>query len=210
MSPTSAFPQFATIWRRNLGGDDGGLPHIYHLWANSTKAERRTALQTALNERVESGLSASCTMPLATNELSKMVVQGQPTSHLFEGEDLLKGLSPFTCGFQVGERNTAILAWALCFDQMQLGHTAPALVEQDTLQTKEVPMPQYIYELGMQLACTSVVLDIVLSNAAPLATTLRDRIPSTHPGAEPPRDARDSGLARSHSMHLETSSSDRP
>ena len=36
-----------------------------------------------------------------------------------------------------------------------------------------------------------------------------DRIPSTNPGAEPPRDARDSGSARSHSMHLETSSSDR-
>ena len=37
-----------------------------------------------------------------------------------------------------------------------------------------------------------------------------DRIPSTAPGAEPPRDAKDSGSARSHSTHLETSSSDRP
>ena len=37
-----------------------------------------------------------------------------------------------------------------------------------------------------------------------------DRIPSTTPGAEPPRDARDSCSARSHSTHLETSSSDRP
>ena len=37
-----------------------------------------------------------------------------------------------------------------------------------------------------------------------------DRIPSTTPGAEPPRDARDSGSARAHSTHLETSSSDRP
>ena len=36
------------------------------------------------------------------------------------------------------------------------------------------------------------------------------RIPSTTPGAEPPRDARDSGSARSHSTHLETSSSDQP
>ena len=35
-----------------------------------------------------------------------------------------------------------------------------------------------------------------------------DGIPSTNPGAEPPRDGRDSGSARSHSMHLETSSSD--
>ena len=44
------------------------------------------------------------------------------------------------------------------------------------------------------------------------ATQLKrsDRIPSTTPGAEPPRDARDSGSTRSHSTHLETSSSDRP
>ena len=39
---------------------------------------------------------------------------------------------------------------------------------------------------------------------------IHDRIPSTTPGAEPPRDDRDSGSARSHSTHLETSSSDRP
>ena len=37
-----------------------------------------------------------------------------------------------------------------------------------------------------------------------------DRIPSTTPGAEPPRDAKDPGSARSHSTHLETSSSNRP
>ena len=44
------------------------------------------------------------------------------------------------------------------------------------------------------------------------ATQLKgsDRIPSTTPGVEPPRDARDSGSARSHSTHLETSSSNRP
>ena len=40
-------------------------------------------------------------------------------------------------------------------------------------------------------------------------TLFNDRIPSTTPGAEPPRDVRDSGSARSHSTHLETSSSDR-
>ena len=44
------------------------------------------------------------------------------------------------------------------------------------------------------------------------ATQLKgsDRIPSNTPGAEPPRDAKDSGSARSHSTHLETSSSNRP
>ena len=167
--------QFATIWRHNLGvADDRGLPHIYHVWANSTKAERHTGLQTAFNEQVESGLSASRTMPLATKELYEMVVQGQLTSHLFEGEDLSKGFSPFTCGFQVGERDTAISARALCFDQMQLGHTAPTLADQDTLHTKEVPVPQSIYELGTQLACMNVVLDVVLGDTSPLATTLHN------------------------------------
>ena len=39
---------------------------------------------------------------------------------------------------------------------------------------------------------------------------IHDRIPSTTPGAEPPRDAKDSGSVRSHSTHLETSSSNRP
>ena len=37
-----------------------------------------------------------------------------------------------------------------------------------------------------------------------------DRIPSTTPGAEPPRGTKDSGSARSHSTHLETSSQKRP
>ena len=37
-----------------------------------------------------------------------------------------------------------------------------------------------------------------------------DRIPSTTPGAEPPRDAKDSGSARPHSTHPETSSTNRP
>ena len=43
-----------------------------------------------------------------------------------------------------------------------------------------------------------------LSCSGETATQLKgsDRIPSTNPGAEPPRDVRDSGSARSHSMHL--------
>ena len=49
---------------------------------------------------------------------------------------------------------------------------------------------------------------VSLPNTFPMKK--HDRIPSTTPGAEPPRDARDSGSARSHSTHLETSSSNRP
>ena len=43
-----------------------------------------------------------------------------------------------------------------------------------------------------------------------IGVVMTDRIPSTTPGAEPPRDAKDSGSARSHSTHLETSSSNQP
>ena len=51
---------------------------------------------------------------------------------------------------------------------------------------------------------------LVYLNCAPIYWWRNDRIPSTTPGAEPPRDAKDSGSARSHSTHLETSSSNRP
>ena len=48
------------------------------------------------------------------------------------------------------------------------------------------------------------------SSIHPLYFKPSDRIPSTTPGAEPPRGAKDSGSARSHSTHLETSSQKRP
>ena len=56
------------------------------------------------------------------------------------------------------------------------------------------------------------MLKLIMFWRGETATQLKgsDRIPSTNPGAEPPRDARDSGSARSHSMYLETGSSDRP
>ena len=56
------------------------------------------------------------------------------------------------------------------------------------------------------------VLEAVLFGGWSIPPTAHgcDRIPSTTPGAEPPRDAKDSGSARSHSTHLETSSSNRP
>ena len=50
---------------------------------------------------------------------------------------------------------------------------------------------------------------ILIIACAP-CSCVHDRIPSTTPGAEPPRGAKDSGSARSHSTHLETSSQKRP
>ena len=55
-----------------------------------------------------------------------------------------------------------------------------------------------------------IVCKLEIGHIAGEPLDLSDRIPSTNPGAEPPRDDRDSGSARSHSTHLETSSSDRP
>ena len=56
------------------------------------------------------------------------------------------------------------------------------------------------------LTCmTAILLKRIGKHSDPI-----DRIPSNTPGAEPPRDAKDSGSARSHLTHLETSSSNRP
>ena len=60
---------------------------------------------------------------------------------------------------------------------------------------------------GMVIGNTSRETPSTLTLAS---TTHGDRIPSTTPGAEPPRDAKDSGSARSHPTHVETSSSNRP
>ena len=56
------------------------------------------------------------------------------------------------------------------------------------------------------------ILKLILFWRGETATQLKgsDRIPSTTPGAERPRDDMDSGSASSHSTHLETNSSDRP
>ena len=72
--------------------------------------------------------------------------------------------------------------------------------------------PADILSKHWEFATVWPMLNPILFWRGETATQLKgsDRIPSTTPGAEPPRDARDSGSARSHSTHLETSSSDRP
>ena len=72
--------------------------------------------------------------------------------------------------------------------------------------------PVHIISKHWEFETVWPILKPILFWRGETATQLKgsDRIPSTTPGAEPPRDDRDSGSARSHSMHLETSSSDRP
>ena len=72
--------------------------------------------------------------------------------------------------------------------------------------------PADILSKHWEFATMWPMLKSILSWRGETVTQLKgsERIPSTNPGAEPPRDARDSSSARSHSTHLETSSSDRP
>ena len=124
----------------SLGGSAPGVVDgILSTWANSTKAERRDALQAALDEHVNSGLGASRVAPLATKELYELLFQARLASHIHEAEDLTKGVSPFTCGYQVGERDQDVAVRAHRFDQMLLGHTDPTLAEQETLRTRDLP-----------------------------------------------------------------------
>ena len=61
------------------------------------------------------------------------------------------------------------------------------------------------------LGTTNMLRSVINFAVEPFQLTSSiERIPSTTPGEEPPRDAKDSGSARSHSTHLETSSSNRP
>ena len=68
--------------------------------------------------------------------------------------------------------------------------------------------PADILSKHWEFATVGPMLKPILFWRGEAATKLKgsDRIPSTTPGAELPRDARDSGSARSHSTHLETSS----
>ena len=72
--------------------------------------------------------------------------------------------------------------------------------------------PADILSKHWEFATVCPMLKPILFWRGETATQLKgsDIIPSTTPGAEPPRDARDSGSARSHSKHLETCCSDRP
>ena len=114
--PSEAFPQMAVLWRWYCGITvDAQLPALYHTWANSTKAERRVALQAAMDERVNSRLGASRVTPLATKELYELLFQARLASHIHEVEDLTKGVSLFTCGYQVGERDQDVAVRAYRF-----------------------------------------------------------------------------------------------
>ena len=112
----------------------------------------------------------------------------------------------------------------LCYHYMFDDHDAISLSDDWTDPGLQNVLDDHQHQLNRLPHCTGLSLqretDNVSSSKPVDTSTLTpnplppldptDRIPSTNPGAEPPRDARDSGSARSHSTHLETSSSDRP
>ena len=127
------------------------------------------ALQSALEQHINTRLAASRITPLASKELYKIILQGRFAAGYHEVDDLTKGLQPFTCGFQATEQDRNIATRATQFDQMMAGLVAPPLAEQETFWTKEVPLLSTVYQLETQLGCTSVVFDVVLGPIHPLA-----------------------------------------
>ena len=97
------------------------------------------ALQSALEEHVNTGLAACRITPLASKELYEIILQGQFAAGYHEVNDLTKGLQPFTCGFQSTDRDRDIAIRATQFNQMMAWLVAPSLAEQETFWTKEVP-----------------------------------------------------------------------
>ena len=170
---SATFPQTAVHWHTFcLATGDDGLPPIYALWANATKAECRVALQSALEEHINTRLAACRITPLASKELYEIILQGHFAAGYHEVDDLTKGLQPFTCGFQSTEQDHNIVSRASQFNQMMAGLVVPSLAEQETFQTKEIPLPSMVYQLGMQLGCTSMVFDLVLGPIHLLAQDL--------------------------------------
>ena len=162
-TPSATFPQMAVRWRTFcLATGDDSLPPIYAIWANTTKAEHRVALQSALEECVNTGLAACRITQLASKELYEIVLHSHFAASYNKVDNLTKGLQPFTCGFQSTEWDHNVASTASQFDQMMAGLVAPSLAEQETFSTKEVPLPLMVYQLGMQLGCTSVVFGVVL------------------------------------------------
>ena len=160
--PTEVFPQMAPLWKLLASiATDVALPTIYTTWANSTKAERRVAFLRVLEMRAHSADAACLVLPIATKELYEMVLQAQVAPHAHQVNDLTAGISPFTCGFMVGERGSPVPVHVERYDLLLQGLIALTVVEQEQFCTKEVPLPMTTYHCGAMLQGTSIVLDVI-------------------------------------------------
>ncbi|KAL7556315.1 hypothetical protein ACA910_011861 [Epithemia clementina (nom. ined.)] len=98
---------------------------------------------------------------------------GRFAPQAYKADNLNMGINPFTCGFQNSERDWDVVIRTQNFDLMLQGHTQPTLAEQETFRTKDVPLPSTIYETGLQIKATSVILDVALGPMAPVCVALQ-------------------------------------
>jgi hypothetical protein len=176
-SPAIVFPHTHLVWMRYCRvNNPDQLPNLYHSWASAPNKERRQTFEATLEERCRNPHAATNLGPLASKELFELVMTGRFCPSIQETNDLSKGISPFTCGFQRGSRDPASIAATTrinSFDLMQSGSTAPTLAEQAYLTSSEVVFPNSIHATARQLNNTSIVLDVVLGEDHLLAVDYR-------------------------------------
>ncbi|KAL7569593.1 hypothetical protein ACA910_009563 [Epithemia clementina (nom. ined.)] len=171
--PSTKFPETTPVWLRYcMVVDEADLPPLYHHWAKAAKAEQRIAFKSIIDKQERQTDAASNIAPFATKELNEHVLMGRFAPWAYKAEDLSVGINPFTCGFQNSDRDRDVVIQTQNFDLMLQGHMQPTLAEQETFRTKEVPLPNTIYETGLQLKATSIVLDVVIGLQAPASIAL--------------------------------------
>ena len=143
------------------GTMDANLPELAHELANAKSSERRSCLQARFTLRASEDGAASRAPPIATKEVLAMCEEGNtlaPSVHRID--DLLAGISPFTCGWRVGsEKGDTVHQRQVNYDAQQGGGTQVTLAEQQALSTKEVQLPVTSWEATQMLGGLSIVLD---------------------------------------------------
>lgn len=129
--PSDTFPLVHQRWMSITSSNAvEDLPPIYHSWSNGTKGERRPALQAAFDRRAGEATAATNLSPIATKEIFEMIMQGRIGPQVHQLSDLTVGLSPFTCGFFIGQKGNPVEIRTERYDMAMAGHAAPTIAEQ--------------------------------------------------------------------------------
>ena len=143
------------------GSRDADLPDLAHDLANAKTSEKRNCMQDRFVVRCGENGAATTVPPIATKEILAMYETGisvAPT--LFQLDDLLAGISAFSCGWRSGsEQGEIVQQRQIDYDNQQRGGTQVTLAEQRQLSTKEVHMPSSSWEATQMLNGLSIVLD---------------------------------------------------
>ena len=142
------------------------------------------------------------------------------------GDGVTSFLSPYTDNllsfiFEMRETGMAVSVNSIVLKASQLSREfrEKTITARHSAMRRFINVHGFVHRMGTDLSqcqpseMEEIATDFICVTQEKLQMSCRDeadRIPSTTPGAEPPRDAKDSGSARSHPTHLETSSSNRP